>query len=219
MTTGTASTSMTGRRGRRVLLVLAAVLLAATGWAVGRLSAPGPSLPAESSPEAGFTRDMQTHHLQAVQMSSLVRDRTEDPEIRQLAYDISRTQQQQAGQRYGWLAVWELPQASSQPAMAWMGKDTGHEATHGSSSATSRGTAVMPGMATPAQLTELEKAEGEEAEGLYLELMIPHHQAGSAMATAILERTDNPAVTSLAQSITTSQSSEIEYMEDLLADR
>ncbi|PLC11436.1 DUF305 domain-containing protein [Kocuria flava] len=219
MSTGTASTSMTGRQGRRVLLVVAAVLLAATGWAVGRLTAPTSWAPSEGSPEAGFARDMQTHHLQAVQMSSLVRDHTEDPEIRQLAYDISRTQQQQAGQMYGWLAVWGQPQASSQPAMAWMGEDSGHEASHGSSSARSPGTSVMPGMATPTQLTALEKAEGEEAEGLYLELMISHHQAGSSMATAILERTDNPAVTSLAQSIATSQSSEIEYMEGLLAER
>ncbi|STX33428.1 DUF305 domain-containing protein [Kocuria rosea] len=39
------------------------------------------------------------------------------------------------------------------------------------------------------------------------------------MAQAILERTDHPVVTSLAQSITTSQTSEIEYMENLLAER
>lgn len=39
------------------------------------------------------------------------------------------------------------------------------------------------------------------------------------MAQAILEHTDNPVVTSLAQSIATSQTSEIKYMEDLLEKR
>lgn len=39
------------------------------------------------------------------------------------------------------------------------------------------------------------------------------------MDTVILERTDNPAVISRARSIVTSQTSGIQYMEDLLADR
>ena len=219
-TTGTASGRVLGRRGWWVLLVLAAVLLVATGWALGQLSAPRSSAPAEGSVEAGFARDMQTHHLQAVQMSSLVRDRTQDPEIRQLAYDISRTQQQQAGQMYGWLSVWGLPQAASQPAMAWMNAgDQDHTSMPGMNPTTPGMDAPMPGMATAEQLAELEDAEGQEAERLYLELMIPHHQAGAAMAEAVLERTENPVVTSLAQSIATSQTSEIKYMEDLLAQR
>ena len=219
-TTGAASRSSAGHRGRWVLLVLAAVLLVATGWALGQLSAPRSSAPAEGSVEAGFARDMQTHHLQAVEMSSLVRDRTEDPEIRRLAYDISRTQQQQVGQMYGWLSVWGLPQASSQPTMAWM--DDGaqdHTSMPGMDSTAPGLDARMPGMATAEQLAELQDAQGRKAERLYLELMIPHHQAGATMAQAILERTDHPVVTSLAQSIATSQTSEIDYMEDLLAER
>ena len=216
MSPGTTTNRPAGHRARQVLLVLGAVLvLVAGGWAVGRLTASTSPFPAEGSPEAGFARDMQIHHLQAVQMSSLVRDRTEDPEIRRLAYDIARTQQQQAGQMYGWLSVWGLPQASTQPAMAWMNGD----AEHGPSHEGSPDAPAMPGMATNAQLQALADAEGQEAERLYLQLMIPHHQAGTAMAMAILERTDNPAVTSLAQSIATSQQSEIDYMEDLLAER
>lgn len=39
------------------------------------------------------------------------------------------------------------------------------------------------------------------------------------MDTVILERTDNPAVISRARSILTSQTSGIQYMEDLLTDR
>lgn len=205
-----------GRRVGQVLLVVAAaVLLVAGGWAVGRLSAPGTAHPAEGSAEAGFARDMQVHHQQAVEMSLLARDRTQDPEIRRLAYDIARTQQQQAGQMYGWLSVWGLPQASPEPAMAWMEDAPGHASSHG---AAADGTS-MPGMATSAQLDALADAQGREAERLYLELMIPHHEAGVTMADAVLQETDNPVVRPLAASILTSQQTEIRYLEQLLATR
>ncbi|MEO7420844.1 MAG: DUF305 domain-containing protein, partial [Ornithinibacter sp.] len=50
------------------------------------------SAPADFGADAGFARDMQTHHLQAVEMSLLVRDRTSDEEIRTVAYDILTSQ-------------------------------------------------------------------------------------------------------------------------------
>lgn len=209
----------------RLLAALAAVVLAvAAGWALGRLAAPAPSLPAGSAAEAGFARDMQVHHLQAVEMSTLIRDRTGNPEVRLLAYDIARSQQQQAGQMFGWLALWGLPQASTAPPMAWMAdgsglaaRAAGHDA-HGSgvgSSAPAAG-APMPGMATARELAALEASAGPVAERLYLELMIRHHQGGLAMAQAILERSDNAAVTSLARSVVTAQQSEVDYMFGLL---
>lgn len=82
-----------------VLLVSVAVL---AFWLGTRQS----SAPGENSPEAGFARDMMMHHAQAVDMATLLRDRTEDPEMRQLALDIMLTQQAQIGQMQGWLAVW-----------------------------------------------------------------------------------------------------------------
>ncbi|MFJ6270956.1 DUF305 domain-containing protein [Pseudarthrobacter oxydans] len=193
----------------------ALVLVLLAGWAVGRLTA-RTGVPGEGSPEAGFARDMQTHHLQAVDMSLTVRDRTEDPEIGQLAYDIARSQQQQSGQMYGWLSVWGLPQAGSEPSMAWAGSHGTHGGTETNGTS---GVTPMPGMATPQDLARLRQADGIEAEKLYLELMIEHHGAGVEMAEAILARTDDQAVTSLARSIATAQLSEIGYMEELLAAR
>lgn len=203
----------------RVVAAIAALALAVVaGWALGSLTS-RPAVPGEGSAEAGFARDMQVHHLQAVDMSMIVRDRTEDPAIDQLAYDIARSQQQQAGQMYGWLSLWGLPQAATQPAMAWM-NGAGHT-THGDTAAEGgAGTdSAMPGMATPEALKELKAASGTEAERLYLELMIDHHKAGVTMAEAILARTDNRVVTSLANSIVTSQQSEMGYMQQLLAAR
>ena len=71
---------------------------------------------------------MQTHHAQAVEMAFLVRDRTDDEDLRTVAYDIITSQQQQAGQMYGWLVQWGLPQTGSRPPMAWV--DGEHAAAH-----------------------------------------------------------------------------------------
>src|SRR5262245_60788609 len=76
--------------------------------------------PRERSAEVGFARDMATHHAQAVNLATLLRDRSDDEEMRQLALDIMLTQQAQIGQMQGWLAVWGLPNVSLEPAMAWM---------------------------------------------------------------------------------------------------
>ena len=105
-----------------VVILVAAVVGVAGLVAGSALTSAGErvSRPAEGSAEAGFARDMQAHHAQAVEMSTMVRDGTEDPEVRSLALDILLTQQQQAGQMYGWLEQWDLPQASLAAPMQWM---------------------------------------------------------------------------------------------------
>lgn len=236
-----------------------AVLLAlvAAFWAGGRLL-PAAS-PADDSAEAGFSRDMQTHHNQAVEMALIIREKSSEPTLRAVAYDIITGQQQQSGQLFGWLTQWGLPQTGSQPAMAWIPQDAtgaGHDMTGmsgmsgmspipqapgtpnttstsssaagtsagGTSSAAEPGSPAlgllpdgrMPGMASDADIASLRKATGREAEIRFLQLMITHHQAGTAMARAVLPLTDRPEVTSLAESIITAQTAEIEQMKTLL---
>ncbi|MFZ5889250.1 MAG: DUF305 domain-containing protein [Chloroflexota bacterium] len=178
-----------------VLLVSVAVL---AFWLGTRQS----SAPGENSPEAGFARDMMMHHAQAVDMATLLRDRTEDPEMRQLALDIMLTQQAQIGQMQGWLAVWQYPIASTDPAMMWMDMPVN---------------GGMPGMATQVQLNELRELQGVKADGLFLQLMIVHHRGGVLMGEAALESVKSPEVLALAQSIVNAQTSEIAAMQDLLA--
>lgn len=160
--------------------------------------------PGDGSPEVGFTRDMLTHHSQAVDMANLLRDRTQDPDMKLFALDIVLTQQAQIGQMQGWLGVWGHPIAGTTPAMQWMGMPT---------------TGRMPGMASPEQMNQLRELSGTDAEVLFLELMIVHHRAGVAMAEAILEQSERPEVVALARSIVTAQSSEVDYMQELLQQR
>ena len=198
------------------LLVVGAVVLAAIAGAVvaslfssdktaGEGAAKtGLMAPTEDSAEAGFARDMMVHHAQAVQMAEIVRDKTESEEIRTMASDIALTQQAQIGQMQGWLAVWGLPATGTGPAMTWMGHPTEGR---------------MPGMASPQELDELQKAESEEADVLFLQLMIPHHEAAVPMSEAVLEETDRPEVERLAGAIIASQQSEIQLMQGLLNQR
>jgi uncharacterized protein (DUF305 family) len=164
----------------------------------------GIGAPTDSSPEPGFARDMMVHHAQAVEMAEIVRDKTESEEIRTLAADIALTQQAQIGQMQGWLQVWDLPPTGTEPAMSWMGEP--HEGR-------------MPGMASPEEINDLQQAPPEEAEALFLQLMVPHHEAAVPMAQAVLKETDRKEVERLAGSIVASQQAEIELMRGLLQRR
>ena len=194
------------RAGPIVLAALIAALAAGAGaywWgSVAAAATPGPT-----SPEAGFARDMQVHHIQGVELALVVRDRTGDPDMRRMAYDMATTQGHQAGQLYGWLAAWGLRQLGSQPPMTWMG-----HGEHGMN-------ALMPGMATPEQMAGLSAASGVEAERTFLTLMITHHRGALEMSEAVIARSEHPAVVAFASGVLASQRSEIDLMTRMLKDR
>jgi|HigsolmetaAR206D_1030411.scaffolds.fasta_scaffold00576_7 uncharacterized protein (DUF305 family) len=195
------------RRPGSGLLLLGVVLALAIGFAAGLL-APGLFRPGNDSPEAGFARDMSTHHAQAVELSILAHERTTDPDVRTLAADIVLTQQAQIGIMQTWLKSWNLSPTSSQPRMAWMPDGAG----------TVRD-GLMPGMATDAERAQLRAATGRDFDILFLRLMLNHHLGGIHMAEGILELTDDEQVTALAQSMVNGQKKEIELINSLLAAR
>lgn len=203
-------------RGRIVGVVLVAVLAIAGAFVAGRFTAGTAPTPTTDSAAAGFLRDMQVHHAQAVEMALLVRDRTDDETVRTIAYDMAVTQASQSGAMYGLLDSWNLPQRAAQPAMAWTelpaldGSDSGHSMDPGPSGG-------MPGLATDAEVAELEAATGDAAVRLFLVLMTAHHEGGVEMADAVLARTDVPQVVSLAEGIRRAQQAEIDAMTQLLA--
>ncbi|WP_258045182.1 DUF305 domain-containing protein [Streptomyces sp. SM11] len=167
------------------------------------------SAPAEDSVDAGFARDMAIHHQQAVEMSFIVRDRTDDEDLRRLAYDIINTQANQRGMMLGWLEIWGLPKSAAGPPMEWMG----HTLTP-----TDDGS-LMPGMATDAELAALTAAKGEKAEVLFLRLMTVHHRAGADMAQAAAGTAKTDAIRNLAAGMVRGQQSEIGLMADMLTAR
>ncbi|MBZ2409770.1 DUF305 domain-containing protein [Streptomyces albidoflavus] len=202
-------------RTRTALAAGAAAVLIALGSVVtvaaagGEEPPPAPAVPASDSADAGFARDMAVHHQQAVEMSFLVRDSTDGEEIRTLAYDIANTQANQRGMMLGWLDLWGLPKVTEEPPMTWMGMR--HEP--------GRDGALMPGMATRAELDRLRKTKGEAAEILYLRLMTAHHKGGIHMAEGCVSACAVPAEKRLAQGMVNAQQSEIDLMAELLRKR
>ncbi|MFB4312430.1 DUF305 domain-containing protein [Actinomadura sp. GTD37] len=194
-------------RGRRVTVVLAVLVLAA-GAVFAAVAAARSGRPGADGPEAGFARDMSTHHAQAVRMSFIVRERTDDADVRLLAYDVITTQQAQIGMMTAWLDEWDLPKTDPSGRMRWMSGHGGHGVG-----------AAMPGMATRGQLAELEEASGRAAEILFLRLMIAHHRGGADMADAVRARTGHDRVRRLARTMAAGQRSEIAQMGAMLRER
>lgn len=223
MSSGPAAAPAAPALSRPRLIVAAALLILVAlvvGALVGRMTATSAApVPTESSAEAGFARDMQAHHGQAVEMALLARDRSDDPEIRLLALDIATAQTQQQGQMFAWLALWGLPQTSSEPEMEWLSRpvidgSAGHDGHGGHTPGE-----PMPGVASFEQMQALQNASGVEAERLFLELMIAHHEGGVEMAEAVVARSEHPQVTGLAGGMILLQSKELDYMSELLAAR
>ncbi|MFC6750608.1 DUF305 domain-containing protein [Deinococcus aquaticus] len=104
-----------------------------------------------------FVRGMIPHHAQAITMAQALRRRSGDRTLRSLALDIELGQQEQIRQMQGWLHLWNLPPVDPAAPLP---------AAH----------ARMMGMASPAELNALNTRPVPEAETLFVQLMIRHHQ-------------------------------------------
>ena len=207
------------RRGltAALLAVIAVGLLVAGGGLAVAFGIGRADPPTADSVDAGFSRDMSRHHLQAVEMANLVLQRTQDAEVRQLAFDISATQTNQVGRMQGWLSLWGLPLSGGE-VMSWMHGDAAAMHHMPDAAATADG-AVMAGMATETELAELRSLSGTELDVRFLQLMIRHHQGGLEMAQYGQAHATLAAVRTLARSIAETQTAEATTMENMLRAR
>jgi uncharacterized protein (DUF305 family) len=207
---GTTVVSNGYRRPRWLLAVLGvvcAIALLGAGGALAVLTGVGADrAPAVDSVDAGFARDMATHHDQAVQMAQVVRDNSTDPAVRLLAFDIETGQLAQIGQMHGWLDAWGQTGQSDIPQMAWMG----HSVAQGE---------LMPGMATQAELAKLRGLRGRAMDVYFLQLMIRHHKGGVEMAQYGAAHASKTYVRTMASAIVTAQQNEVVTMEQMLRER
>jgi uncharacterized protein (DUF305 family) len=200
----------TPRAPRSLLIVLgvvSALALFAAGAGTAVLAGIGStSTPAASSVDAGFARDMSTHHEQATQMAQVVRDNGSDPAVRLLAFDIETQQLGEVGQMRGWLDSWGQTPQSGEAQMAWMG--------HGMAPGE-----LMPGMATTAELDRLRGLSGRALDVYFLQLMIRHHRGGLEMAQYGAEHASTDYVRLLASKVAKAQQAEVVTMEQMLRAR
>jgi uncharacterized protein (DUF305 family) len=185
-----------------VILVAAVAAAGAVGWVwAGRDNTAAVSA---SSVDAGFARDMSTHHTQAVKMAGYTRLHTTNASVLLLANDIYDDQTFEIGEMQGWLDSWSLTRSTTLPTMGWM---SGHEL---------EADGLMPGMATNAQIAKLFTLSGNALDVFFLQLMIHHHQGGLEMEQYAVSHAAKSYVRDLAGRMQQSQSAEIISMEQLL---
>ncbi len=188
----------TPRRRALWLGALVAVFALVIGYLAGLLT-PSYRDPGENSAEAGFARDMSTHHAQAVEMAMFTWKRSTDPEIEQVAYDIATVQQNQIGIMQTWLANWHLLPTGSRPKMAWMPGGTKELLPDGR----------MPGMASDAEIEKLRNSSGTDLDVLFCQLMLRHHLGGIHMASEAIRLSHTRVVIHLATTMRNNQQFEV----------
>jgi uncharacterized protein (DUF305 family) len=154
-----------------------------------------------SPADVRFMQDMIPHHNQAVQMAALVADRTNRPELIDVAGRIDASQSDEIAFMQQWLRSrgQHVPDPAAHSAM-----HTAHK---------------MAGMATPEQMAELARAEGADFDRLFLKLMIAHHEGAIRMVEELLEQPGSaydPVLLQFTTDVTNGQTAEIERMNALL---
>ena len=192
----------------RAVVVAGVVLVLLLAGALGGLALGQRTTPSYGPPpgsiDVGFLQDMTVHHAQAVQMAVWERSNTADPALRQLAFDIESTQNQQLGMMQGWLRLWDQPtETAPGHFMAWMGMPT----------------ATMPGMASDADLARFRAQTGPALDVAFLQLMLRHHRGGLSMMATEAGQGSVPVVVALARSMVASQTAEADTMTQMLAQR
>ena len=157
-----------------------------------------------SPADVAFMQGMIQHHYQAVQMAALVKDRTNNPKMLDVAKRIDASQADEIRFMQDWLR--DRGQTVPDPAAhAAMGHDMGAIQGH----------AMMAGMATPQQMAELASLKGPAFDKKFLELMIAHHDGALTMVEDLLDQPGSaydPVLYEFTSDVTNEQKSEIERM-------
>jgi uncharacterized protein (DUF305 family) len=158
--------------------------------------------------DVSFMRGMIVHHQQAVEMSELVADRTNDEDVVAVAGRILAGQADEVDFMNDWLAARGEKTVTE-------GHD-GHHGHHGHGMDHSQ----MAGMATPEQMAELATLEGTDFDRMFLTLMIAHHEGALEMVDELLSQSGSaadPILYRFIGDVENDQSTEIERMDATLA--
>lgn len=177
-----------------------------------------------------FMEGMIGHHAQAVTMSRMAPTHGASPAVRRLADRIINAQQDEIATMQRWLRDRGQPVPDvSTPEKAMAGMHMAGMSMPGMgmpgaahNSAPGAGHAMMmPGMLTPAQMAELDRARGKEFDRLFLTGMIQHHKGAVRMVDDLFGTygaAQDELVFKFASDVHVDQTTEIARMQQLLAD-
>ena len=158
---------------------------------------------------------MIPHHQGAVDMAELALTRAQHPEIKQLAETIIQDQNREIEQMQTWYQAWYGTDVPDMMQMGMMENSAGsREGMMGNQDMmggnSSQGMMGMHSMMI-GDLETLTDADNFDQE--FIRQMIPHHQMAVMMAQMVLNTGNKPEIQELAQTIITTQTTEIGQMQ------
>ncbi len=145
-----------------------------------------------------FIDAMMMHHQGAVVMAKEALEKSQHPEIKQLANNIIEAQKKEIAQMKQWRKAW-YPTASQQP-VAYGGANK----------------SVMPMSAKQHESMMMSQdlgAADDKFDLRFLNAMIPHHEGALVMAKDAISKSTRLEIKQLNQDILTSQQAEIKQMQ------
>jgi uncharacterized protein (DUF305 family) len=110
---------------------------------------------------------MISHHRCTIRLAGLVKDRTDDPYVRDLAAALVRSESADIDLMTGWLRSWK----AEVPAEG----DPDDHGSHG-----------MPGMVSAAQFSSLERRSGADFDRMWLTVLGRHLDSGVRMSQVVI---------------------------------
>ncbi|MBR8832493.1 MAG: DUF305 domain-containing protein [Stigonema ocellatum SAG 48.90 = DSM 106950] len=153
--------------------------------------------PADANYDLRFIDAMTPHHQGGVSMAKVAQEKSQRPQIKNLANDIIKAQNQEIAELKQWRQTW-YPKAGDKPVA--YDAQMGHMMEMSSDQ--------MKGMMMSMDLG----AADNEFDLRFINAMIPHHEGAVTMAQDALSKSKRPEIKKLAQDIITSQQKEIKQM-------
>lgn len=191
---------MKSKRSRRpqtpLRFLIVVVAIAMLGAACGGNDNPAISGAAGEHNEADvtFVQGMIPHHRQAVEMATMVIDKGERADVKDLARRIAAAQGPEIETMEGWRNDW----GAAEDEGGMQGGD---------------------GMMTDSEMSDMMSSSGAELDRMFLESMTRHHQGAVMMAQAEVDQGMFGPAKDLAGRIIATQQGEIDEMRTLLGAR
>ena len=171
-----------------------------------------PDMRPPSKADIDFMQGMIMHHNQAVEMTELLKTRSQDAQVRELGKKIDVSQTDEMRWMKQWLTDRGLPVSAPMDmgGMDMPGMDM------------SSMMPAMPGMLTSAQMNALRKASGPTFDHLFLTGMIQHHTGALTMVKQLFANPgagQDPQLFDFASDVDNTQQAEIDSMQHILKEK
>jgi uncharacterized protein (DUF305 family) len=151
-----------------------------------------------------FMQGMISHHAQAITMAGWAPSHGASDNVRVLCARIAVSQRDEIHSMQRWLGDHHEMVPDSTGHMAGMDNMSGM---------------LMPGMLTPDQMAELDRARGPDFDKLFLVYMIQHHEGALAMVKQLMDSegaAQDEVVFKFASDVNADQTAEIDRMAKML---